>query len=157
MSSSRGKHFEQVVREGFERVQGVSIDRVPDQTSGYKGSTNICDFVVYKYPRLYYIECKSIIGKTFPLSNLRPNQYDGLVRKSDIKGVCAGVLIWWVTYGVTRYVPIEAIEAMRKCGKKSISYDWDYSYGYRLPKIEGSKQRVYFRYDMNSFFNNVKG
>lgn len=37
------KKFEQIIRKSFERVDGVSIDRINDQTSRYKGSTNICD------------------------------------------------------------------------------------------------------------------
>lgn len=43
MAVNRGKQFEDVVREALEKVPGVSIDRLHDQTTGWKGSTNICD------------------------------------------------------------------------------------------------------------------
>ena len=43
MSFNRGKQFEKVIKEAFERVPGVSIDRLHDQTTGYVGSSNICD------------------------------------------------------------------------------------------------------------------
>lgn len=43
MTYSYGKRFEDVVREAFEKVPGVSIDRLHDQTTGFKGSSNICD------------------------------------------------------------------------------------------------------------------
>lgn len=43
MSPNRGKQFENVIREAFERVPNVSIDRLHDQTNGFKGSQNICD------------------------------------------------------------------------------------------------------------------
>lgn len=43
MSTNRGKQFENVVRQAFEKVPGVSIDRLHDQTTGFKGSQNICD------------------------------------------------------------------------------------------------------------------
>ena len=62
MAVNRGKQFEDVVREAFEKVEGVSIDRLHDQTNGFRGSQNICDFIVYKYPHQYYIECKSVHG-----------------------------------------------------------------------------------------------
>ena len=45
-----GKKFEQVVRESFERVPGVSIDRLNDNTAGFKGIAGICDFIVYREP-----------------------------------------------------------------------------------------------------------
>lgn len=43
MSVNRGKKFEDIIRKSFERVPNVSIDRLHDQTNGFKGSQNICD------------------------------------------------------------------------------------------------------------------
>lgn len=43
MSVNRGKQFEDVIKTAFEKVPGVSIDRLHDQTTGYAGSSNICD------------------------------------------------------------------------------------------------------------------
>lgn len=43
MAVNRGKKFEDVIRVAFERVSNVSIDRLHDQTTHYKGSQNICD------------------------------------------------------------------------------------------------------------------
>ena len=44
MAYNYGKKFEDVVREAFEKVPGVSIDRLHDQTTKFKGtSANICD------------------------------------------------------------------------------------------------------------------
>ena len=40
---NRGKRFESVIKESFERVDGVSIDRLHDQTNGFVGSSNISD------------------------------------------------------------------------------------------------------------------
>ena len=62
MVENRGKQFENVIKTAFEKVDGVSIDRLHDQTTGFKGSSNICDFIVYKEPYEYYIECKSVHG-----------------------------------------------------------------------------------------------
>lgn len=43
MPPNYGKEFEGVVRKAFEQVPNVSIDRLHDQTTGFKGSSNICD------------------------------------------------------------------------------------------------------------------
>lgn len=43
MTVNRGKQFEHVIQEAFEKVDGVSIDRLHDQTTGFSGSQNICD------------------------------------------------------------------------------------------------------------------
>lgn len=43
MAVNRGKKFENVIREAFEKVPNVSVDRLHDQTNGFKGSQNICD------------------------------------------------------------------------------------------------------------------
>lgn len=43
MPRNRGKDFESVIRKSFEKVSGVSIDRLHDQTNGFRGSQNICD------------------------------------------------------------------------------------------------------------------
>lgn len=43
MAVNLGKKFEDVIRESFEKVPDVSIDRLHDQTTHYLGSSNICD------------------------------------------------------------------------------------------------------------------
>jgi hypothetical protein len=40
---NRGKQFEEQVRKGFEKLSDISVDRLPDQMSGFAGSSNICD------------------------------------------------------------------------------------------------------------------
>ena len=94
MSVNRGKDFENVIKRSFEKVEGVSIDRLHDQTTGFKGSRNICDFIVYKEPYEYYIECKSVHGNTLPFSNITDNQWTGMLEKSRIEGVFAGLICW---------------------------------------------------------------
>ena len=68
---NRGKDFEGQIHTGFDKVRGVSIDRLPDPMAGYAGIKNICDFIVYRYPLQYYIECKSFV--TLPRMKSRWN------------------------------------------------------------------------------------
>ena len=143
---NRGKQFEKVIYEAFRKVPNISIDRLPDQQSGYVGSKNICDFIVYKYPYQYYIECKTTYGNTFPLSRL--TQANDLFNKHQINGVEAGVIIWWVDKDITKFIPISYIEYLKICNKKSIRYDDE---NIDIIEIQGKKKRVFFDYCMSKF------
>lgn len=172
MAVNRGKQFEDVVKEAFLKVPGVSIDRLHDQTTGYLGSSNICDFVVYRKPYELYIECKAIHGNTLSIHSIpKPDkkgalhgyhgmitdtQWTGLLEKSKIKGVTAGVLCWWIDKGVTMFLPIELLSCIYERGEKSVRFDFTgYLYsGSLLYHIKGTKKRVFFEYDMQDFLDN---
>lgn len=145
MSKNIGKKFEDVVFKAFEDYPGVSIDRIPDQTMRYKGRNNVSDFIVYREPKEYYIECKTIHGNRLPFSNI--TQFDDLLKKADIPGVRAGVLCWWIDKDVTKWLPIIHLDCLRKLGEKSIRYDD--RVGIVIP---GRKKRVFFEYDLITFF-----
>lgn len=163
MAINRGKQFEDIVKAAFIAVKDVSIDRIHDQTTGFAGSKNICDFIVYKEPYEYYIECKSVHGNTLPFSNITDTQWQGLLSKADIKGVFAGILCWWVDKDVTKFIDIETLECMRLAGVKSIRYDYTQEQFNQdrsivdglIVEIEGKKKRVFFEYNMESFFKEV--
>ena len=146
------KKFEQIIRQSFECVNGVSIDRINDQTSRYKGSTNICDFIVYKEPYEYYIECKTVHGNTLPFSNITETQWNGMLEKSQIQGVYAGVICWWVDRDVTLFLPIQMLQRLKANDNKSIRYDCP---SFDIVPIIGKKKRTFFDYKMEDFFNEV--
>ena len=172
MAVNRGKSFEGIVEKCFLTVPKVSIDRVHDQTNGYMGSSNICDFIVYRKPFQYYIECKSVHGNTLSIhsidhkhnrevyGNITHKQWTGLLAKSVIDGVLAGVLCWWVDKDVTRFIPIQCLQEYRDRGAKSVRYDADFptikdsvsGALYEPFIVEGQKKRVFFDYDMSQFF-----
>jgi hypothetical protein len=91
MATNKGKAFEVKFKSDFSKIEGSTIDRIYDSVSGFKNIKNVCDFIGYVYPRIYYLECKSHKGGTFPLSNF--TQYHALLAKKDIKGVVAGAII----------------------------------------------------------------
>ena len=159
---NRGKQFENVIKESFEKVEGVSIDRIHDQTNGYAGSANISDFIMYKYPHEYYIECKSVHGNTLPFSNITNNQWNGMLEKSKIPGVFAGVICWWIDKDVTLFIPIQLLQVEKNLDHKSIRYDYGFAhYDKETGKISppvtlsGKKKRVFWDYDMTTFFKEV--
>lgn len=169
MAVNRGKKFEDAVRESFEKIPDVSVVRLHDQTTGYSGSTNHCDFIVYKEPYEYHIECKSVHGNTLSIHSIpKPDkrgvlhgfygditdkQWEGLLEKSKIKGVTAGVMCWWVDHDVTKFIPIQALEHERFIGAKSVRYD---SKMFSNVEIKGKKKRVFFDYDMDGLFHAVE-
>lgn len=174
MAVNRGKKFEEVIRNAFEKVPEVSIDRLHDQMNMYKGSQNICDFIAYKKPYEYYIECKSVHGDTLSIySNPKPDKYgnlhgfygnitdtqwEGLLEKSKIDGVIAGVICWWVDRDVTVFMPIQFLQEQRDMGRKSIQYGLatcEFE-NYSPYEIKGKKKRIFFDYDMTDFFKNLE-
>lgn len=152
MNTSRGKQFEQVIRDAFEKVPGVSIDRLYDQTTGFKGSQNICDFIVYKYPHEYYFECKSVHGNTLPLKNITDTQLSGLLEKSDIDGVIAGIICWWIDKDVTKFIPIKELVCRKEIYPEMKSLRFDDSLGII---IRGKKKRVFFDYDIKELIERL--
>ena len=157
MAINRGKDFEWIIRESFERVPDTSVDRLHDQTNGFAGSTNICDFIVYHKPIIYYIECKSVHGNTLPFSNITKNQWQGLLEKSKIDGVIAGIICWWIDKDVTAFLPIQVLQSIKEYLPESKSIRWDIIHDCPdVIEISGKKKRVFFEYDMEQFFKITK-
>lgn len=167
---NRGKDFEGQVRDGFLQIPGVSIDRLPDPMAGYAGVKNICDYIVYKKPMQYYIECKSCYGNTMSIhsnnpknmyGNITNNQWEGLLDKSQKPGVRAGILVWFIDHDETFWIDIRLLEKHRNAGNKSIAYycDWvDFKdeTDAMWSRIVGTKRRVLFDYDFTDFFKEME-
>lgn len=169
MSINRGKDFEDIVQKCFENVKGVSVTRLHDQTTGFKGSTNPCDFLVYHKPYLYAIETKSVHGNTFPIYSRNPKkkygnisnfQWDTLLEMSQVKGVHAGILVWFIDKDETIFFDITLLKRWRDAGHKSIhSYpEWvEYVQGKTdFCYLVGRKKRVYWDYNMVQFFREME-
>lgn len=107
-----GKKFEELVERDLKKVEGLTIDRLPDQMSGMYGSSNVCDFIAYRYPHIYYIECKATKNNAFNISEL--SQYDKLKTKIGIPGVRCGVLVWFYNLNKIRWYPIELIKNLKE-------------------------------------------
>lgn len=151
MAENRGKKFEEVIRESFNRVSNTSVIRLPDPVQGYLGYRNISDFIVYHYPFQYFIECKSVHGNLLPFSNITKNQWQGMLEMSKIRGVEAGVICWWVDKDITKYLPIANLQNLRDNNNKSIRFDTMMGMN-----VYGQKKRVFYNYDMERFFREVE-
>ncbi|MBO7696670.1 MAG: Holliday junction resolvase RecU [Methanobrevibacter sp.] len=151
MAQNYGKAFEAKLKEDFLKVDGATIDRLYDPTSGFHSISNISDFIGYVFPNVFYIECKSHKGNTFPLSNLR--QYEKLKGKIGIPGVRAGVVIWFIDHKKVVYVPISTFVKLKEYGKKSFNIKMLGSEEYFSLEIPGKAKRLFIDSDYNILKN----
>lgn len=160
---NKGKKFEDVVKQSFLKTLGVSIDRLRDvsysrvrgRTTHLKNVDNPSDFIVYKKPHEVYVECKSHKGNTLPFDCIREEQIEGMMRKVQIPGVKAGILLWFIDHDITVWIPIQEVVDWQIRGAKSINIkDLDHLKHIIVP---GTKKRVYFEYDMNKFLEELYG
>lgn len=152
---SRGKQFEDKFKADFSKLTGVSLDRLYDTTNGFYGIKNLCDFICYKYPNIFYIECKTSEGNTWNFSNY--SQYEKQLSKVGIPGVRVGVVLWMITHDVVVYLPTATISQMKLDNKKSFNIK-DLDKGlYRIIKIPSEKKRVFLDCDYSVLFDLEEG
>ena len=120
--STIGKKAESKIREWLDRPQdGYSFDRIPDQMTGKFGSKNICDFICFKSPNIYYIESKATWEDRFDFSNISPTQFDGLLDKSRIAYVYGLVIVLFASYKRAFILNIADIATYIQNGHKSLN------------------------------------
>lgn len=144
------------MKEQFEKLSYTSVDRLYDVTTGFKNQNNICDFIVYRKGTLNYFECKSVHGNTLNFkSDIRPNQWRGLLKKSCIPGVNAGIICWFVDHDITIFLPIEDLQYLLQEGNKSFNILKDKE---KILGIEiiGTKRKIFFDYDLEHFLEEIE-
>ena len=150
-----GKKFEHIIREQFEKLPEVSVDRINDIV-GYGGAYNIADLIVYRKPFKYYFELKTIKGTSFPFSNINQKALTDMQYQCIKNGVACYFLIWFIDLDLTIAVHANEIyvkyHAMNKksIGVKSFS-DFEYVV------VDGVKKRKYFEYDLIGLLNKLDG
>lgn len=152
---SRGKQFEDKLKQQFEKIPNISIDRLYDVTTGFKNHNNICDFIVFKNGTLNYFECKAIHGNTLNFkSHIRENQWEGLLNKAPISMVNAGIIVWFIDLDKTYFIDIEYLDYLKEQGNKSFNAISDI---YKIPVIEikGKKKKVFFEYELENLLEDL--
>lgn len=147
MNDGLGKQAEQKIRDWLDvPEQGRSFDRLYDQLTGYYlTSRNICDFIYYKYPNIYYIESKATWQDRFSFSSISKHQHDGLLEKSQIPGAFGVVIILFATYKRTFAIDIQCIEHLEKLNKHSLNINKIASWGIpytELSTIPNSRKKL---------------
>lgn len=117
-----GKKAESKIREWLDKPEGgYSFDRIPDQMTGKFGSKNICDFLCFKQPNLYYIESKATWEDRFDFANISPTQHEGLLSKSRIPNVYGLVIVLFASHQRAFMFLIEDIDKASMQGVKSLN------------------------------------
>lgn len=149
MALNKGKKFESIFENAWIKEFGKnSIFRLPDQMSGYKiTSQNPCDYICFKKPRMFLIECKettqnTLNWKAFP-------QFDRLIQYKDVPGIISGVLIWYQKHNKVIFVSIKDCIKMKSSGKKSINIKDVENSEYNILDVPTTIPRVYPIIDLN--------
>ena len=176
MGVNRGKDFESHIQESWQQCPRTLVKRVHDQTTGYLGSSNECDFLIFHSPYLYAIECKSVHGNTLSIhsnpkkdkngrlhgfyGNITDTQWTGLLEMSQIRNVFAGIIVWFIDHDETLFLDINLLKRWRDAGHKSIHCYPEWIDYVQSPSdwssIKGHKKRIYFDYDMQAFMKEME-
>lgn len=122
MAVNRGKQFEKQIARSLKLIPDCFTYRLIDSCNGYAGVYNICDFLVFKSPYLFFFECKSTQSGTWNIKNLTKNQYNDLLVASTITDCIAGILLWFAGHHRTVFIEINELQKYVSTGRKSIAF-----------------------------------
>jgi penicillin-binding protein-related factor A (putative recombinase) len=143
--ANSGKVFEEDFRQSSEAFIEVDVNRLNDPVGGQAGVRNICDFIVYMQPYIYYLELKSRQGNTLSFKDITKVQWTGLQKKAAKPGAIPGVLVNYSDYNEAYFVHIDQLVKLRDVeGKKSLHIDFARQHGI---KLLGERKRTRFAYD----------
>lgn len=142
--SGLGKKAEGKIKEWLNRpADGYSFDRLPDQMTGQFGSKNICDFICFKSPYMYYLESKATWEDRFDFSMLTETQHDGLLEKSNISNVFGLVVVLFASHKRAFVIDIREIKRLEDSDKKSLNIKkidkWECKYA-EIETVSSRKQ-----------------
>ena len=155
MNDGLGKKAESKIKEWLDKPdQGYCFDRIPDQISGMYGSKNICDFILFKSPYMYYIESKATWNDRFDFASITDYQRDNLLKKSQISNVFGLVIVLFSTYQRAFIFNIQAIKQALDSGVKSLNIkklsNWNISYS-EIRTITSRKQLLDYSGDIEEY------
>ena len=154
MAVNRGKDFENNIRKQFEELMQTFVLRLYDVTMGYCGIDNPCDLIVFRNGALNLFECKAIHGNTLNFkSHIRENQWNKLLKYSEIECINAGILVWFIDNDATYFLDIRLLEMLKKSGRVSfnVKKDVENPNNSWIMKISGRKKKVFYEYDLDNF------
>lgn len=144
MANNMGKTFEQEFKSSVP--PDYYLYRLKDDTSGFYGVSNPCDYILFRSPNLFLVELKTHKGKSIPFTHIRDNQIQGMYKATQYGGVYGGFIINFRDLEETYYVTVQDVAEFKQAGeRKSIPVDWCREHGV---KIEQKKKRVKYTYDL---------
>lgn len=142
MATNVGKVFENDFKNSCPN--NSFIHRIRDVSYGVK---SLCDFIIYRYPKLILVELKTTKLKSLPVGNIADHQLESMRYMNEVKGVRSGFVINFREYDVTYYVSGDKLAKYIETEEvKSISQEWLNANGV---KIEQFKKRTRWYYNYN--------
>ena len=158
-----GKEAEKKIREWLEIPEdGNDFNRIPDQMTGFYGSKNICDFYMYKYPYMYYIESKASFHDNMPFSMINEYQRTEMFKRSKIFGVKSVAVFLFATYKRAFILDIRDIQKQidDPKGHKSLNISkitkWPIPY-VEIPAVPSRKQLLDYTGDFEELVSQLEG
>lgn len=155
-----GKKAEKKIKEWLDHPEsGYSFDRIPDQMSGrYLVSRNICDFICFKSPDMYYIESKATYNDRFDFSCISDLQREGLYAKASIDHVHGLIILLFASYQRAFIFNIKDITHAWRQGRKSINIkkidSWNFPY-VEISTIPSRKELLDYSGDLEEYVSKL--
>ena len=154
-----GKKFEEDIKKSIDST--AFLYRLRDSGGSWQGGnksrftpSNICDFILFKSPRMYLLELKSHKGKSIPYTAIK--QLDKLLEVSNRKLENLGVylLLNFADLEETYVIEVESVASIRDSkSRKSLSIEDVREYGYKVDQV---KKKVRYRYKLLECLEEIK-
>lgn len=150
-----GKRFEEKFKQDWQdSMEDSCIIRLYDNTSGYLSIGNVTDFICYKYPNIFFIECKTHKGASIPFDKIP--QYDKMIKLAGIKGIRIGVILWLYEKDLVLYIPVKTLKKLKEQGEKSVGIR-HLNDSYDIINIPSNKLRTFMKSDYSVLLNLPEG
>lgn len=151
--AGEGKKFEKDFKVSADLDNAdVCVTRLFDTMGGYAGVKNICDFILYNYPHIYYFELKATQEDSLAFVNITRTQWDGLTKVSKIDGTISGILVNFYTYEEVYFIPIEYLNMIKSNGATNIHINE----ARKFTRLKGTKKRVTFTYEVRRMLKDLQ-
>ncbi len=159
---NRGKIFEQNFKVSVPKE--ILYERFKDGTANFRGNgngnenvrfqaKNVCDCFLFDGSILLYLELKSHKSKSIPLSCIRRNQVDELIKRQTYPNVISGLLIEFSDIERVFYLNIaDFMHFTTNEERKSIPLEFCIDCGI---EVEVQKLRSNNRYNVQKLFEDV--
>lgn len=146
--SYSGKQFEQDFVTSFDKsIESLTLLRLHDSVSGFKGIKNPCDFIMGTAFGTGYVELKVTKAASLAFSNITESQWDQMIVADYSLYTFCGVLAFFPEKQILRWYPIRQLNSLRRAGAKSINPSSMPEVGF---DVEFTKKRTRITIDFES-------
>lgn len=154
-----GKKFEEDIKKSIDDT--AFLYRLRDSGGSWQGGeksrftpSNICDFILFKSPRMYLLELKSHKGKSIPYTVIK--QLDKLldVANRKLENLQCYLLLNFADLEETYLIEVESVASIKESkSRKSLSIEDVREYGYKVDQV---KKKVRYRYKLLECLEEIK-